>query len=78
MANEQVQIIELNNTVDKLRKDLYMESLRTELLLKLLYQHRALPDHALLNNWQSWLWNEIGATNEHGMMKGFLKVSHYD
>lgn len=73
-----LQIIELSNTIDKLRKDLYMESLRTELLLKLLYQYKALPNHALIANWQSWLWNEVGAPNQYGHMKGFLKVSHYD
>ena len=77
MAND-LQIVELNNAISKLRHDLYQESLRTELLLKLLYQYKVLPNHALLNNWQSYLWNEIGAPNQFGQMKGFLKISHYD
>jgi hypothetical protein len=49
-----------------------------ELLLKLLYDHKLLPVGSLKNNWQNWLWHEVGAANMYGVMKGFLKVSHYD
>jgi len=62
---------------DQMRQDLYIADLKYQLLLKLLYDKKALPANDLETNWQPFLWNVVGSPNGQGMLKGFIKVSHY-
>ena len=70
-------IINLIGLIDQLKKDIYQEKLRVDLLLKLCYDHGVLPKDDLDANWESYLWNEVGCPNVSGKMKGLVKVGSY-